>query len=279
MAGSPEPLAVDIVTEFPEMIRGYLGESMIGRASRMGAVRFRIVNPRDFTEDKWHKTDDRPYGGGPGMVMLPDPLVRAVESVREEGTKVLLMTPSGKPFVQADAHRLARERHLVFLCGHYEGIDDRVRQILQPEEISIGDYVLTNGALPAAVVVDATVRLLPGVLGGDGATEDESFETGLLDFPQYTHPVEYRGLRVPDILQSGNHAAIAAWRREQAERLTLERRPDLAAKAGLPRPPTPQKRKRRKAKTASETGSAPSRTTRTDPPETTNTSTKQEKEP
>ena len=230
------PLSVDVVTEFPEMIRGFLSESMIGRASRKGAVRFRIVNPRDFTEDKRHTTDDRPYGGGPGMIMLPDPLVRAVESVREEGSKVLLMTPSGKPFVQADAHRLAQERHLIFLCGHYEGIDDRVRQILQPEEISIGDYVLTNGALPAACVIDATVRLLPGVLGGDGATQDESFETGLLDFPQFTHPVEYRGLRVPEVLQSGNHAKIRAWRQEQAERLTLERRPDLAAKAARLRP-------------------------------------------
>ena len=134
MAGSPEPLAVDIVTEFPEMIRGYLGESMIGRASRMGAVRFRIVNPRDFTEDKWHKTDDRPYGGGPGMVMLPDPLVRAVESVREEGTKVLLMTPSGKPFVQADAHRLAREKHLVFRAEDFvlRAIDHLYFSLTQP---------------------------------------------------------------------------------------------------------------------------------------------------
>lgn len=260
MAGSPEPLAVDIVTEFPGLIRGFLEESMIGRASRMGAVRFRIVNPRDFTEDKWHKTDDRPYGGGPGMVMLPDPLVRAVESVREEGTKILLTTPSGTPFRQADAHRFARERHLVFLCGHYEGIDDRVRQILQPEEVSIGDYVLTNGALAAAVVIDATVRLLPGVLGGEGATEDESFETGLLDFPQFTHPVEYRGLRVPDILLSGDHAAVAAWRREQAERITRQRRPDLYEK--LPKP------------------SAPSRSTRTAPPQTKPTNLpKQENKP
>ena len=244
------PLSVDVVTEFPEMIRGFLSESMIGRASRKGAVRFRIVNPRDFTEDKRHTTDDRPYGGGPGMIMMPDPLVRAVESVREEGSKLLLMTPSGRPFVQADAHRLAQERHLIFLCGHYEGIDDRVRQILEPEELSIGDYVLTNGVLPAACIIDATVRLLPGVLGGEGATQDESFETGLLDFPQFTHPVEYRGLRVPEVLQSGNHAAIRAWRLEQAERITLERRPDLAAKAGLPRPPKPPKKKRRRKSTA-----------------------------
>ena len=270
-AQARSPLSVDVVTEFPEMIRGFLSESMIGRASRKGAVRFRIVNPRDFTEDKRHTTDDRPYGGGPGMIMLPDPLVRAVESVREEGSKILLMTPSGKPFVQADAHRLAQERHLIFLCGHYEGIDDRVRQILQPEEISIGDYVLTNGALPAACVIDATVRLLPGVLGGDGATQDESFETGLLDFPQFTHPVEYRGLRVPEVLQSGNHARIRAWRLEQAERITLERRPDLAAKAGLPRTPKPPKKKRRRTsttKTSSEPGSAPSHSRGPTTPET-----------
>ena len=177
------PLAVDVVTEFPEMIRGFLSESMIGRASRKGAVRFRIVNPRDFTEDKRHTTDDRPYGGGPGMIMLPDPLVRAVESVREEGSKVLLMTPSGKPFVQADAHRLAQERHLIFLCGHYEGIDDRVRQILEPEELSIGDYVLTNGVLPAAVMIDATVRL-PCAPKGDGEIfKDVEEETnGLLTY-------------------------------------------------------------------------------------------------
>lgn len=249
MESAPAVLSVDIVTEFPGMILGYLAESMIGRAVRKGAVSFRIVNPRDFTEDRHHSTDDRPYGGGPGMVMLADPLVRAVESVARPESKVLLMTPSGKPFVQADARRLSRESHLVFVCGHYEGIDDRVRQILEPEEISVGDFVLTNGVLPAACVIDATVRLLPGVLGGDGATDDESFETGLLDFPQFTHPPEYRGLKVPEVLQSGNHALIKAWRREQAERITIERRPDLAAKAGLT--------------TSSETRSATSRSTRT----------------
>lgn len=235
------------------MIRGYLGESMIGRAARMGAFSWGIVNPRDFAEGKHRSTDDRPYGGGPGMVMMPDPLVRAAESILRPESRLLMMTPSGKPFVQADARRLVCEKHLVFLCGHYEGIDDRVRQLLQPEEFSIGDYVLTNGVLPAAVILDATVRLLPGVLGGDGATQDESFETGLLDFPQYTRPPEYRGLRVPEVLQSGNHAAVAAWRREQAERITLERRPDLAAKMGLPRPPPPPRRKKRRTRISSST--------------------------
>ena len=262
MERAPAALSVDIVTEFPGMVSGYLSESMLGRAARKGAVTFRIVNPRDFTEDRHHSTDDRPYGGGPGMVMLADPLVRAVESVATPESRILLMTPSGKPFVQADARRLSREKHLVFVCGHYEGIDDRVRQILRPEEISIGDFVLTNGAIAAACVIDAAVRLLPGVLGGEGATEDESFETGLLDFPQFTHPPEYRGLKVPEVLQSGNHALIKAWRRQEAERITLERRPDLAAKMGLPRPPPPPKRARRR-RSPSETRSAPSHLPRT----------------
>ena len=180
------------------------------------------------------------------MVMLADPIVKAVESLAGTETKRVMMTPSGKRFDQCDAHRLSQERHLVFVCGHYEGVDDRVRQLLQPEELSIGDYVLTNGVLPAAVVIDAVVRLLPGVLGGEGATVDESFETGLLDFPQFTRPVEYRGLRVPEVLQSGNHAAIAAWRKAEAERITLERRPDLAARMGLPRPEPETRRDKRK---------------------------------
>lgn len=246
-AEAASSLLVDVVTEFPGMVRGYFAESMLGRAAKSGAWIPRIVNPRDFAEGKHHSTDDRPYGGGPGMVMMPDPLIRAVESVRDEGSKVLLMTPSGKPFGQADARRLAGEKHLIFVCGHYEGIDDRVRQILQPEEFSIGDYVLTNGALPAAVIIDAVVRLLPGVLGGEGATDDESFETGLLDFPQFTRPPEYRGLKVPEVLQSGDHAAVAAWRKEQAERITLERRPDLAKKMGLPRPPAPSRKKKHRS--------------------------------
>ena len=237
---------IDIVTVFPEMLAGFLENSMMKRAARLGAVSFGLVTPRDFASDAHRSTDDRPYGGGPGMVMLPDPLVRAVESVATPAAKIIMMSPSGKRFEQSDARRLAGEKHLVFICGHYEGIDDRVREILQPEELSIGDYILTNGALPTAVVVDAVVRLLPGVLGGAGATDDESFEHGLLDFPQYTRPVEYRGLRVPDILQSGNHAAIANWRRAESERITLERRPDLAAAAGLPRKPIEPKRAKKR---------------------------------
>lgn len=240
------PLQIDIATVFPDMLSGFLESSMLKRATKLGAARFNLVNLRDFAEGARRTTDDRPYGGGPGMVMLADPIVKAVESLAGTETKRVMMTPSGKRFDQCDAHRLSQERHLVFVCGHYEGVDDRVRQILQPEELSIGDYVLTNGVLPAAVVIDAVVRLLPGVLGGEGATVDESFETGLLDFPQFTRPVEYRGLRVPEVLQSGNHAAIAAWRKAEAERITLERRPDLAARMGLPRPEPETRRDKRK---------------------------------
>ena len=237
---------IDIITVFPEMLKGFLETSMMKRAASQGAVEFRLINPRDFATDPHRSTDDRPYGGGPGMVMLPDPLVSAVESIAAPASKIIMMSPSGKRFQQSDARRLAEEKHLIFICGHYEGIDDRVREILQPEELSIGDYILTNGALPTAVVADSIVRLLPGVLGGQGATDDESFEHGILDFPQYTRPPEYRGHRVPEILQSGNHAAIANWRRDQAERITLERRPDLAAAAGLPRKPIEPKRPKKR---------------------------------
>ena len=230
------------------MVAGMLSESMMGRAMASGIARFGIVNPRDFAEGRHRSTDDRPYGGGPGMVMLAEPLARAVESVAGPGTKLVMMTPAGKRFEQSDARRLAKESHLVFICGHYEGIDDRVREFFGPEEFSVGDYVLTNGALAAMCVVDATVRLLPGVLGAADGADDESFETGLLDFPQYTRPPNWRGLEVPQVLQSGDHAKIRAWRTKQAERITLERRPDLAAAAGLPRPPPPPPRRRRRGR-------------------------------
>lgn len=250
MDETKNPLRIDIVTVFPNMLRGFLEESMLARAVSRGAVRFRFINPRDFTTDPHRSTDDRPFGGGPGMVMLPGPLFDAVESVRNESTHVVFMTPSGKPFQQADAGRLARENHLVFLCGHYEGIDDRARELLADEEISIGDYVLTNGVLPAAVVIDTIVRLLPGVLGGGPtATQDESFQQGLLEPPQFTRPEVFLGRRVPEILLGGDHKAIATWRREQAELRTLERRPDLAAAAGLPRVEEPMKKKTRARRT------------------------------
>ena len=209
------------------MLDGFLGESMMKRATKLGAVNFRAINLRDFTFDRHRTTDDRPFGGGPGMVMKPEPLFLAVESVQTPASKVILMSPSGPTFNQAKALDLSREQHLVFICGHYEGVDERVREALVHEEISIGDYVLTNGVLAAAVVIDAVVRLIPGVLGGEGAAEQESFTTGLLEYPHYTRPAEFRGRKVPEILLNGDHAEIARWRDEQARQRTLERRPDL----------------------------------------------------
>ncbi len=220
-------LDIDVITIFPAMLDGFLGESMMKRAAAMGAVNFRTIDLRDFTTDRHRTTDDRPYGGGPGMVMKADPIFKAVESVRREDSRVILMTPSGTVFKQAIARELTASSHLIFICGHYEGVDERVREALVDMELSIGDYVLTNGVLPAAVVIDAVVRLLPGVLGGEGAAEQESFSEGLLEYPHYTRPEEYRGMRVPDILLSGDHAAIAAWRDDQSRQRTRTRRPDL----------------------------------------------------
>lgn len=222
------PMRIDVVTLFPAMFEGFVGESMMKRAVRMGAVDIRTVDPRDFARDARRTVDDRPYGGGPGMLMKPEPLFEAIESVLTPDAKVILMAPSGKRFDQAAARKLSREQHLVFVCGHYEGIDERVRESLVTESYSIGDYVLTNGVLPAAVIVDSVVRLLPGVLGGgEEATRDESFTTNLLEYPQYTRPPIYRGMSVPRVLQDGDHAKVAAWRREKALGLTRKRRPDL----------------------------------------------------
>ena len=220
-------MQIDVITIFPAMLNGFLGESMMKRAVKLGAVSFRAVNLRDFTSDRHRTTDDRPFGGGPGMVMKPEPLFQAVESVQSPAARVILMSPAGRPFNQARARELARESHLVFLCGHYEGVDERVREALVHEEISIGDYVLTNGVLPAAVVIDAVVRLLPGVLGGEGAAEQESFTAGLLEYPHYTRPAEFRGRKVPEVLLNGDHAEIARWREEQSRARTRLRRPDL----------------------------------------------------
>lgn len=222
-------LRIDVITLFPGMLRGFLEESMMKRAVAAGHVEFNLIHLRDFATDKHRTTDDRPFGGGPGMVLKPEPMFSAVESVRTPAGRVILMSPQGKPFRQAEARRLAEESaQLIFICGHYEGVDERIREALVDEEISIGDYVLTNGALAAAVVIDAVVRLRPGVLGGgDAASLDESFSAGLLEYPQYTRPPEFRGMRVPDILFSGDHAAIADWRRRQSLERTFEHRPDL----------------------------------------------------
>lgn len=220
-------ISIDVITIFPQMLAGFLEESMMKRAARKELVRFRTLDLREFTEDTHRTTDDRPYGGGPGMIMMPPPLFAAVESVRVAGTRVILMTPQGRRFDQAEAARLAGESHLVFVCGHYEGVDERVREALVTDEISIGDYVLTNGVLPVAVVIDAVVRLIPGVLGAADGTADESFSDGMLEYPQYTRPAEFRGMRVPDVLLSGHHGEIERWRREQSEQRTRVRRPDL----------------------------------------------------
>lgn len=223
-----DPLRIDVLTVFPGMLRGFFEESMLSRAVRMGAVVFRTVDLRDFAHDARRTADDRPYGGGPGMIMKPELWFEAIETVRTPGARIILMTPSGKPFCQAEARRLAKEKHLILLCGHYEGIDERVRAALVTDELSIGDYVLTNGALPAAVVADAVTRLLPGVLGGgELATEDESFTKKMLEFPQFTRPPVYRGMSVPQVLQDGDHEKVAVWRQRQALDRTARRRPDL----------------------------------------------------
>ena len=234
------PLQIDIVTIFPRMLDSILGESILKRAQEAGLVQIRCVNLRDFATGAHLTTDDRPYGGGPGMVMKPEPVFKAVDALRRPESKVILMTPQGEPFKQATAMALSQEAHLIFLCGHYEGVDERIREALADLEISIGDYVLTNGVISAAIVVDAVVRLLPGALGGEGAADDESFTTGLLEYPHYTRPPVYRGMAIPEILTSGNHAEIAKWRREQAIARTRARRPDL------PLPPSPPEKKKKR---------------------------------
>lgn len=227
-----ESLKIDVITLFPEMIEGFLGASIMKRAEAAGLVSFNVVNLRDYTTDKHRMADDRPFGGGPGMVMKPEPLFAAVEDLKTPGCRVILMTPQGRPFSQPMARALAEQgTHLIFVCGHYEGVDERVREALIDEEISIGDYVLTNGALSAAVIIDAVVRLRPGALGGgERAAEDESFTINRLEYPQYTRPPEFNGMKVPEILFSGDHARIAAWREEQALKRTADRRPDLLEK-------------------------------------------------
>lgn len=224
------PLLIDVVTIFPGMLQGFLGESMLRIAAKKSIYECRFVDPRDFTTDVHRTTDDRPYGGGPGMVMKPEPLFSAVESVRQPHSRVILLTPQGARYEQSTARRLAQESHLVLICGHYEGVDERVRLALADEELSIGDYVLTNGALAAAVVIDSVVRLREGALGAaDGAIE-ESFSEDLLEYPQYTRPAEFRGMQVPQILCSGNHGEIWRWRQEKALERTRQRRPDLLQK-------------------------------------------------
>ena len=220
-------MRIDLVSLFPGICEGALGESIVGRARRDGIVDIREVNLRDYAHDRRQTVDDTPYGGGVGMVLMPGPLFECMDAIRTPESHVILMSPQGQRFTQRVARRLSRESHLIFLCGHYEGVDERAVQCLVDEELSLGDFVLTNGAIAAAVMVDSIVRLIPGALGKDESSGEESFgDLPLLEYPQYTRPVEFRGMRVPDVLLSGNHEAIAQWRLEQRVTRTAARRPD-----------------------------------------------------
>ncbi len=229
-------MKIDIVTLFPEICRAPLSESMMKRAQEKGIVEFHIHNLRGWTTDKHHVVDDAPFGGGQGMVMKPEPIFAAVEDLKQrradserQALKIVLMSPAGRRLDQELAAELSQESHLIVLCGHYEGVDHRVIEHLVDLEISIGDYVLTNGAIAAVVLVDAIVRLLPGALGHERSAVDDSFshESSHLEAPQYTRPAEFRGWKVPEVLLSGNHTEIAKWRKEQAIKRTRENRPDL----------------------------------------------------
>lgn len=228
-------LQFDVLTLFPEMIEGYLRASMLGKACERGLIEIRVWNLRDWATDKHQTTDDRPFGGGAGMVMKPEPIFAAVEALRQEHTTVVFMTPDGEPLRTAGVKQLAaEERHLLILSGHYEGVDQRVRDALVDREISTGDYVLTNGTLPAAILIDAVGRYIPGVLGDENSLTQDAFDSNLLGFPQYTRPAEFRGMPVPEVLLSGDHAAIAAWREQQQIEKTRKRRPDLLSLSSQP---------------------------------------------
>ncbi len=220
-------MKIDILTLFPDICRAPLGESIMKRAQENGIVDLRIHNLRDWTTDKHHIVDDAPFGGGQGMVMKPEPIFAAVEDLQNQASIVVLMSPAGHRFDQQMATQLSQEPHVIILCGHYEGVDHRVIEHLVDLEISIGDYVLTNGAIAAVVLVDSIVRLLPGALGHEQSAVDDSFNHGLLEAAQYTRPADFRDWKVPEVLLSGNHAEIAKWRKEQALKRTRENRPDL----------------------------------------------------
>ncbi|MFC5471988.1 tRNA (guanosine(37)-N1)-methyltransferase TrmD [Cohnella suwonensis] len=240
-------MRIDVLTLFPEMFDGVFGSSILGKARDKGIVSLNTVNFRDFSNNKHNTVDDMPYGGGGGMVLKAEPIFGAVEHVvkigsdatdtEEGGTKrkprVILMCPQGRKFSQEIARELSAEEHLIFVCGHYEGYDERIREFLVTDELSVGDYVLTGGELPAMVVVDAVVRLLPGTLGNEQSAATDSFSDGLLEYPHYTRPAEFRGWKVPDALLSGHHAEIGKWRRQQSLERTLERRPELLELAEL----------------------------------------------
>ena len=229
-----DDMRIDILTLFPKMFENILGESMLKIAQKKGSVEINVLNLRDWTSDAHRTADDKPFGGGPGMVMKVEPVYGALKTILEvtgsQGhkvtSKVILLTPQGKKFDQKAAKRLSKEKHLILICGHYEGVDERIRG-LADEEVSIGDYILTCGELPALVMVDAITRLIPGVLGHNDSVKRETFENSLLEYPQYTRPAEFKGMKVPDVLLSGNHKKIEVWRNAEALKRTLKRRPDL----------------------------------------------------
>ncbi len=223
-------MRIDVLTLFPEVLQPYFAASILGRAQAAGVVEIHTHQLRDFSTDPHSKVDDRPFGGGPGMILSCQPIMDAVEAIEALDTRTalrILLTPQGRSFSQAAARRLATHERVLLICGHYEGYDERIVELLQPEEISLGDFVMTGGEVAALAIVDAVVRLVPGALGNDEGTADESFQNGRLEYPQYTRPRNYRGLEVPDVLLSGNHGQVAAWRREQSEQRTHRRRPDL----------------------------------------------------
>lgn len=224
-------MKIDILTLFPGMFKGIFDESIIKRARAAKKLKINIHNLRDWSQDKHKKADDKPYGGGCGMVMSAQPVFEAVKDLRSQvksqKSKVILLSPQGKKLDQKLAQKLSKNKHIILICGHYEGVDWRVRQVLINEEISIGDYILTGGEIPAMVLVDTVARLIPGVLGHKDSNKEESFSAGLLEYPQYTRPAVYKGFKVPQVLLSGNHNKIRQWRTKQAKKITLQKRPDL----------------------------------------------------
>lgn len=221
-------LRFDIITIFPQMFSSVLSESILKRAQEKRKVRVDLHDLRAYSKGNYKQVDDRPFGGGPGMVLMPEPLFKAVKTVKgRRKARVILTCAGGTPLTQSRAHELAREKNIVIICGHYEGVDERVRAELVDESISVGDYVLTGGELPAMILVDAVTRLLPGVLGKDESSQEESFEQGLLEYPQYTRPADFKGMKVPEVLLSGHHSRVERWRKEQALERTRQIRPDL----------------------------------------------------
>lgn len=229
-------MRMDVLTLFPEMFEGVFNSSILGKAKEKQLVQLNTVNFREFSNNKHNTVDDYPYGGGGGMVLKAEPIFSAVESILEPDAprpRVILMCPQGETFTQSKAEELAKEDHLIFICGHYEGYDERIREHLVTDELSVGDYVLTGGELPAMVIIDSVARLLPGVLGNETSAVTDSFSTGLLEYPHYTRPAEFRGWKVPDILLSGHHAKVEEWRKQQSLRRTVARRPDLLERIEL----------------------------------------------